>query len=50
MIRLNECPSWSIAPLGAALMVVLLTEGSSEPSESRSVKDRSKIERNAFDL
>ncbi len=32
------------------IVVKLLTEGSLEPSESRSVKDRSKIERNAFDL
>ncbi len=50
MIRLNKCPRWFIAPLGAVLMVVFLTEESLELSERRRVKDRSKIEQNTFDL
>jgi hypothetical protein len=50
MICCGEWPIWFIAPLGAVFVVESFTDGRVVPSRSRSEKDRSNINRNAFNL
>ncbi len=50
MICCREWPSWFIAPLGAVFVLELFMDGRVVPLHSRSKKDRSNIDRNAFNL
>ncbi len=50
IICVSKCPSWSIAPQGEVLIVVPCTDGQGDTSDRHNVKERSKLDLNAFDL